>query len=70
MGRAGHAQFIVATHSPILMSCPGAVILSFDHAPIRKVRHEETEHYRVFREFMSDPTGFLAREMEIRGADS
>ncbi len=63
MSRAGHAQFIVATHSPILMSCPGAVILSFDHAPIRKVKYEETEHYRVFREFMSDPNAFLVREM-------
>ncbi len=65
MSKAGHAQFVVATHSPILMSCPGAVILSFDDAPIRQVRYEETQHYRVFRDFLSDPIAFLASEMKI-----
>ncbi len=53
MAQAGHAQFIVATHSPILLSCPGAVIFSFDHAPIRVVDYRETENYRVFRDFMA-----------------
>ena len=53
MGQAGHAQFIIATHSPILMSCPGASILSFDEAPLGRVEYRETEHYRVFRDFCS-----------------
>lgn len=55
----GHAQFIIATHSPILMACPGAVIYSFDHAPIRTVAYAETEHYRLYRAFMFDPGAFL-----------
>jgi predicted ATPase len=52
MAGAGHAQFIAATHSPILMSCPGAVIYSFDEVPVREVAYEETEHYRVYRDFI------------------
>ncbi len=58
MGKAGHAQFIIATHSPILLSCPGAVIYDFNQIPIQKVRYEETEPYRIYRDFF--------REMEKR----
>jgi predicted ATPase len=35
------SQFVVATHSPILMALPGADILSFDRAPVRRVRYDE-----------------------------
>lgn len=42
--QAGHAQFIVATHSPILLGCPEARIYSFDHTPVKQVLYEETEH--------------------------
>jgi len=55
MGRLGHAQFIIATHSPILLSCPGAVIYSFDHVPVKVVSYEETSHYQIYRDFMMDP---------------
>ncbi len=58
MGRAGHAQFIVATHSPILMACPEAAILSFDRAPLEPIAYEHTEHFRVYRQFMADPGRF------------
>jgi predicted ATPase len=54
MGHAGHAQFIIATHSPILLSCPAAVIYSFDHSPLEPVAYKETEHYRLYRDFMLD----------------
>ncbi|HOO44641.1 MAG TPA: AAA family ATPase [Deltaproteobacteria bacterium] len=54
MGSAGHAQFIVATHSPILLACPEASIFSFDHVPIRRVSYEETDIYRVYKGFMED----------------
>ncbi len=60
MGQAGHAQFIVATHSPILLSCPDAVIYSFDRAPVQPVAYKDTEHYRVYKSFMDDPAKFLA----------
>jgi predicted ATPase len=59
MSTAGHAQFIVATHSPILLACPGANIYSFDHVPLRPVAYEETEHYRIYRDFMQDRSVYL-----------
>lgn len=57
-GRAGQAQFIVATHSPILLACPGAVIYDFDRAPIAPVAYEQTGHYRLYRDFMADPESY------------
>ena len=50
----GDAQFIIATHSPILMSLSGAVILDFDTAPVSPIRYEDTAHYCVFKRFMVD----------------
>ncbi len=67
MAAGGHAQFIIATHSPILLSCPGAVIYSFDHVPVETVRYEDTDHYRVYRDFMDDVPGALARLAADRG---
>jgi predicted ATPase len=52
MAAAGHAQFIIATHSPILLSCPGATLYSFDDIPVKPVRYEDTEHYRIYKQFI------------------
>ncbi len=49
---AGKAQFIVATHSPILMACPGARLLSFDADTVLPIELHATEHYRVYRDFL------------------
>ncbi len=54
MSALGHAQFVIATHSPILMACPGSVIYSFDDTPVRKILYEETEHFRIYKEFMAN----------------
>ena len=54
MARAGHAQFIIATHSPILLACPDAVIYSFDHVPLQKIVYKQTEHYRIYKDFMAN----------------
>ncbi|MFZ6026101.1 MAG: AAA family ATPase [Chloroflexota bacterium] len=53
MSQAGHAQFILATHSPILLSCPGATLYSFDGESICPVCVEDTEHDRLYREFFT-----------------
>jgi len=50
--QAGHAQFIVATHSPILLACRNAKILSFDHTPVREIQYHETDHYRLYKRFL------------------
>jgi len=46
-------------HSTIILSCPEAQIFSFDSVPIEKIVYEETEHYRVYRDFMTDPGRFF-----------
>jgi len=61
MAEAGHAQFIIATHSPILLACPGANILSFDHIPVREINYEETEHYKIYKSFMEDRNKYLRK---------
>ena len=60
MSRAGHAQFVVATHSPILLACPDAAIYSFDRSPIKRVAYEDTDYFTVYRDFMNDRERFLA----------
>ena len=52
-GRAGHAQFIIATHSPILLACPGARIWSFDSIPARPTSYKDTAHFRLYRDFLN-----------------
>ncbi|MBN2063077.1 MAG: AAA family ATPase [Deltaproteobacteria bacterium] len=59
MSNAGHAQFIIATHSPLLMACPEAEILSFDNGSLKQVNYEETEHYRIYKQFMEDRESFM-----------
>ncbi|WP_248924612.1 AAA family ATPase [Paenibacillus hamazuiensis] len=46
------AQFIIATHSPILLGYPDAQILNFDSPPISEIRYEDTLHYLVTRRFL------------------
>jgi predicted ATPase len=57
--RSGAAQFIIATHSPILMSCPGAQVYSFDTVPLTPTTYEETDHYRIYKDFMANPCKYL-----------
>jgi predicted ATPase len=55
------SQFIIATHSPILLAFPGATILSFDGGQIHTVSYESLEHVTVTRAFLDDPEAFLRR---------
>jgi predicted ATPase len=64
MSAAGHAQFIIATHSPILRACPRAKIYTFDHSPIRRIQYEQTDHYLVYRDFMIDRNKYLKQNEE------
>lgn len=40
-----NSQFVIATHSPILMTYPKAEILEMTDTGIHKVKYSETEHY-------------------------
>jgi len=56
---AQQAQFIVATHSPILLAFPGARIYTFDRAPVREMEYEALEHVTLTRDFLNNPQQFL-----------
>ena len=49
------SQFLIATHSPILMAYPGAEVLELSGAGIRSVDYRQTEHYQLTRRFLEDP---------------
>jgi predicted ATPase len=53
------AQFIIATHSPILMAFENACILNFDDAHIREVKYGDVEHVNLTRAFLNNPESFL-----------
>ncbi|MDQ6925735.1 MAG: AAA family ATPase [Candidatus Eremiobacteraeota bacterium] len=53
------AQFVVATHAPILLAYPGARLYSFDEQPPRAAEFEELEHVRLTRDFLAAPERFL-----------
>ena len=52
-------QFVIATHSPILMALPGAAILLIEGGAIRDVAWEEVEHVSLTRAFLTNPESFL-----------
>ena len=54
-----HAQFIIATHSPILLAYPGAVLFDLDGDAIRQVTYQETKHFLVTRDFLNCPERFF-----------
>jgi predicted ATPase len=53
------AQFIIATHSPILLGFPGATIYSCDRAPVERVEFEELEGVSLVRDFLNGRERFL-----------
>ena len=53
------SQFLIATHSPILMAIPGATILSFDQRPVCAVEFDDLEHVNLMRDFLAKPERFL-----------
>ena len=53
------SQFIIATHSPIILAFPGATILSFDGGKIHEVRYDQLEHVTLTRDFLRNPEAFL-----------
>lgn len=56
---AEDAQFIIATHSPMLLAYPGARIVSFDEVPVRAVEYGELESVRLVRDFLAGPERYL-----------
>ena len=58
------AQFIIATHSPILLGLPGAQILTFDDGPIHPCEYEDTDSYQVMSAFINHREQLLRRLLD------
>ena len=59
-----NAQFIIATHSPIILAYPGAAIYSFDQPPIRPVQYDDLEHVWLSRSFLDNPGQWLKQLLQ------
>ncbi|NOX34168.1 MAG: AAA family ATPase [Deltaproteobacteria bacterium] len=59
ISRQGHAQFLIATHSPFLLACPDCEILSFDKKKIEPIKYEATDYYKLYKNFMNNPEKFI-----------
>ena len=64
MDRSGVSQVVMATHSPMLMAYPNARLLRLTKYGLEPVALEETDHFRLMREFCADPIGFVEAVVE------
>ncbi len=55
----GHAQFLIATHSPILLSYPGAKVISFDEGKIAEINYKDSSHYQLTKSFLENPERYF-----------
>ncbi len=55
------SQFIIATHSPILLAYPGATIYELSEDGYESVTYQETSHFQLTKSFLNDPDRFLAK---------
>lgn len=60
---AGISQVVMATHSPLLMAFPKAQLLRMTHRGLEPVALEQTDHFRLLREFCDDPHYFIAEAL-------
>ncbi len=64
------SQFIMVTHSPILLGIPGAEILSFDEGQIHPINYEDTDSYQITKMFIENKEQLLKRLLSDDGIDS
>jgi predicted ATPase len=60
----GQAQVIMATHSPILMALPDALLLAMRRGGLEPIELEDTEHFSIFRQFVTDRRNFVAAMLD------
>ena len=59
MCKKSNAQFIIATHSPLLLAYPNATIYSCDSSKLTSVGYADTKHYQITRDFLDNPSRYL-----------
>jgi predicted ATPase len=62
---SGQTQFLIASHSPILLACPGATLLSLDGGPLHEGAYADTEHYKLTKAFLDSPERFFKHLFEM-----
>ncbi|MBP6632746.1 MAG: AAA family ATPase [Kofleriaceae bacterium] len=60
------SQFVIATHSPLLMAYPGARILHLDRTGLAPIAYRDTEHYQITRGFLEAPERYFAALFDRR----
>jgi predicted ATPase len=61
---SGRAQFLIATHSPMLLCYPGAAIFNFSDEGLKPIACEDTEHYKLTRSFLENPSAYFRHLFE------
>nr|WP_294948665.1 AAA family ATPase [uncultured Mucilaginibacter sp.] len=59
LDRSGRAQFLIATHAPMLICYPGATIYQFDEDGVHETTYEDTEHFYLTKSFLNNPAAYL-----------
>lgn len=59
INQQGHAQFLIATHSPFLLACPDSRIYSFDTRVVQPIEYKDTVYYKLYKKFMNAPEEFI-----------
>lgn len=59
MEAGNQSQVIIVTHSPIIMAHPGARLLRMNRYGLEPVALQDTEHFRIMRQFVDDPHGMI-----------
>ncbi|HEY4884495.1 MAG TPA: hypothetical protein VII08_12755 [Myxococcales bacterium] len=61
LARRKNCQFIIATHSPIILAYPDAIIYGLGANGVTRVAYEDTEHYALTRDFLQNRERYLRR---------
>jgi predicted ATPase len=69
LARTGGTQFVIATHSTILMTYPGAALLSFDGGGIAPIRIEDTSHYQITKGLLDTPERYWKHLLKDEDAE-
>lgn len=63
------SQFIIASHSPILLGFPGAQIIDFNSSPVKEVQYEDTDHFQITKGFLNRRELFLSELFSDEGSN-
>jgi predicted ATPase len=64
LDRSGRAQFLIATHSPMLICYPDATIYQFDESGMHEIGYQDTEHFNLTKSFLDNPGLYLRHLMK------